>query len=393
MKNYGIIVMLFLTTTGMFAQADKPADPVRKMNATVNVFQPKSVPATDARVASLKVPAGFRIQKFAEKAGEPRMMVVRPDGTVYVSRRSGDILMLKDTNNDGKADTQQVVLTKKQVHGLAIRGEELYFITVTDIFKAKFNPDGTLGTPDSLVGNLPDGGQHPNRTLAFGPDGNLYVSIGSTCNECTETRDENATLVVMKPDGTGQRIFAKGLRNTIGFDWHPTSKELYGMDHGIDWYGDDEQREELNLLKDGGHYGWPYIYGEGKINPQDEPDEPIETFKKKATNPLLTYTAHSAPLDFMFYTGQQFPAEYRNDAIVTFRGSWNRAKPSGYKVALVEFDAAGKPTRFTDFITGWLVDNNDSHFGRLVGLAQNPDGSLLISDDTNGVIYKVSYGK
>jgi glucose/arabinose dehydrogenase len=202
----------------------------------------------------------------------------------------------------------------------------------------------------------------------------------------------NATIVRGNADAGNIEIFAKGLRNTIGFGWHPETGELWGMDHGIDWLGDEEQKEELNLLVEGADYGWPYIYGDGKYNPGDRPpgDITYQEYREKTTPPTLIYTAHAAPLDMVFYNETQFPEEYRGDALVAMRGSWNRSKAVGYKVVRINFEN-GQPTGFEDFLTGFLVDNNQAHFARIAGLAVLPDGSLLVSDDTNGVMYRISY--
>ena len=357
------------------------------------VFKPAHVDATDERVQQLTVPAGFTIQKFAEGLGKPRMLVVRDDSTVYLTRREGDVLMLRDTTGDGQADEQKSVWQKDQVHGIALHDDQLYLVTVKEVFRADFRADGTIEEPEQIMKDLPDGGQHPNRTIEFGPDGKLYVSVGSTCNACDETRDENATVLVADADGKNRKIFAKGLRNTIGFDWHPTTQVLYGLDHGIDWLGDDEQQEELNKLEEGGNYGWPYIYGDGKYNPADEPPNgvPYETYAQQVTRPVMQLPAHCAPLDMIFYRGNQFPEDYRNDAIATLRGSWNRSKPSGYKVIRIRFDEQGNPTEYVDLVSGFLVDNDQAQFSRVVGLSPYPDGSVLISDDTGGVVYRLAY--
>ena len=358
-----------------------------------HIFKPARVPATEERVRQLKVPAGFTITKFAENLNKPRMIAVHTDGTVYVTDRDrGTVTMLRDTNNDGKSDQQQVVATKDQMHGIALRDNTAYLVTVNEVYTANINKDGTLGELKMIARDLPDGGQHPNRTIEFGPDGMLYVSVGSTCNACGETREENATMLQMRPDGSSRRIFAKGLRNTIGFDWHPQTGELWGFDHGIDWLGDNTQEEELNKIEDGSDYGWPYVYEDGKPNLADEPPKGMtwEEYAKKTKFPAITYTAHSAPMDMIFYRGNQFPQEYRGDAFVALRGSWNRSEPAGYKVVRVRFQN-GQPTAIEDFVTGFLVDNNQAQFARLVGLAALRDGSLLVTDDENGVVYRVAY--
>ena len=356
------------------------------------VFRPALVPASSENVSQLKVPSGFKVSKFAEHLGKPRILVTSASGNLYASdREAGVVMMLKDNNGDGKADVQQIVATLKQAHGLAIHNNMMYIAAVRELYSAPINPDGSLGEPVMLTDDLPDGGQHPNRTLAFGPDGMLYISVGSTCNSCPEPNKRNATMLRANPDGTNITVYAKGLRNTIGFDWHPATKEMWGMDHGIDWLGDDDQKEELNLISENAGYGWPYIFGEGKYNPASRPesDTTYQQYLKMSTLPVLTYQAHAAPMQMVFYKGDQFPAEYKNDAFIAMRGSWNRSKPVGYKVLRIHFEN-GKPVRFEDFLTGFLVDNNRAHFGRLVGVAVHTDGSLFVSDDTNGVIYRVT---
>lgn len=357
------------------------------------VFRPATVPATDERVRQLKVPAGFSVRKFAQDLGKPRILAVSSGGHVYVSDRdAGVVMMLHDTNGDGTADSKQVVAQIKQAHGLAVHSGMLYIISVKELFRAQIMANGMLGQPAVLLNNLPDGGQHPNRTIDFGPDGKLYISIGSTCNSCMEPNPLHATLVQANADGSDMKIYSSGLRNTIGFDWHPQTGELWGMDHGIDWLGDDEQKEELNLLKENAYYGWPYIYQEGKYNPQTRPpdDSTYQQYAQKTMIPTLTYQAHAAPMQMAFYEATKFPASYQGDAFIAFRGSWNRSRPVGYKIVRADFEN-GKPVKFEDFVTGFLVDDNKSHFGRLVGVAVHTDGSLLFSDDTNGVIYRVSF--
>ena len=363
-----------------------------------NVFEPALVEATDQRIAQLRVPVGFTVARYADQLGKPRMLAVSTTGYVYVSNReAGTVTLLKDNNADGVADQKQVVATIKGAHGLTIFDNKLYIASVKEVYAAPLNADGTLGQAQTLINNLPDGGQHPNRTLAFGPDGYMYITVGSTCNACAEPNAENATILRANPDGSGRAIYASGLRNTIGFGWHPQTKELFGFDHGIDWLGDEQQKEELNQIKAGAFYGWPYIYGDGNYNPHPRPmgDTTYAQILAKTTLPALSYDAHAAPLGMVFYTGSSagassFPAEYQNDAFVTMRGSWNRMQPSGYKVVRAHFEN-GIPTRIDDFVTGFLVDNNQSQFGRPVGIATLPDGSLLFSDDNNGVIYRVSY--
>ncbi|MCC9134856.1 PQQ-dependent sugar dehydrogenase [Pontibacter silvestris] len=393
MKTKSISMLLglaFATLTTATAQNSK--EPITA-SMEGHIYKPAKVPATDERVRQLKVPAGFTITKFAEDLGKPRMLAVSSDGTVYATDRDkGTVTMVRDTNNDGKAEQQRIVATKEGMHGIAIRNGKIFLMTVNDIYTANINNDGSLGDLKEIAKGFPEGGQHANRTIEFGPDGKLYVSVGSTCNACKETNDENATLVQMNADGSGRRIYATGLRNTIGFDWHPQTKELYAFDHGMDWLGDETQKEELNKIVEDGDYGWPYVFEDGKPNLADEPPQGMswEEYAKKTKFPEMTYDAHSAPMDLVFYNGAQFPQQYKGSAFVTLHGSWNRSNPVGYKVIRVQFDN-GKPTQFEDFVTGFLVNNNKQEFGRVVGLAVHKDGSLLISDDDNGVVYRVAY--
>lgn len=380
------------------ARAQAPKEPIEQ-TVIGHVLHPAGVDPTPSRIASLRMPPGFHITKFAEGLENPRMLVVAPDGTVYVSqRKTKNVVMLKDTDGSGRANVQMEVARGPHMHGLALHGKTMYLEGVHDVWTAPVHINGKLGEMRQLISDLPDAGQHEDRTLAFGPDGRLYLAVGSTTNVANEPNPENATILIAAPDGKARKIFASGLRNTIGFDWNPVTHELYGMDMGIDWQGDEHQREELNHIQGGKRYGWPYVYEDGVYDPQHLPEEKgytLAQWRKESTGPDLTYTAHASPIGFMFYTGAQFPAEYKNDAFVAFHGSWNRSPPSGYEVVRVHFDGQGRPVSMTPFITGFVSQGQGgqwAQFGRPCGLAQMPDGSLLISDDTEGVIYRVSYG-
>ena len=360
-----------------------------------HVVQPTPLEPTDQRIGELQLPDGFEIQQFAEGLINPRMLAVADDGTVYVTRRSvGDVVMLRDEDGDGTADVQQTVASRPNMHGIAIDGQRMYLVTIQDVYRTEIQQDGTLGPLERIIDDLPDAGQHPNRTIAVGPDGMLYVSVGSTCNACGEANPENATLLRAEPDGSARTIFASGLRNTIGFDWHPETGELYGLDHGIDWLGDQEQHEELNVLLQGRKYGWPYVYDDGRHNPADEPPGGIsmEEWARTSEEPVLMYTPHAAPMQMAFYRGAQFPAGYRGDAFAAMRGSWNRKPPSGYEVVRIRFED-GEPQAIQPFLTGFLVDEEGEvgQFARPAGLAVAADGALLVSDDSNGVIYRISH--
>lgn len=368
----------------------------QQVNTVVgNTVKPERREVNEALIKQLKLPAGFEINVFAQDLGNPRMMAFNNDGTLYVTRREqGDVMMLRDRNGDGRTDEARVVASNlKLVNGITIRENRLYLATPTTVYVADLQPNGTVANLRPLVENLPDGGQHPNRTIAFGPDGMLYITVGSTCNGCDDSNEESATIVQVRPDGSQRTIYAEGLRNTIGFGWQPQTKELWGMDHGTDWRGDDKPPEELNRIQRGANYGWPFCYGDRRPDvylSADPQGMTKEEYCARTIAPVLTYQAHSAPIGMVFYTATQFPQQYRNDAFVAMRGSWNRQPPSGYKIVRVRFQN-GKPVGFEDFITGFLIEKGAAHFGRVAGLTVAPDGSLLISEDTNGVIYRVSY--
>jgi Raf kinase inhibitor-like YbhB/YbcL family protein len=385
-----LLVGAGLSLAVLAQQGDGTDVPIR-----THVFKPDKVEATSDRVAAVKAPAGFKVSIFARNLKNARIIAVAPDGRVYVSRRdTGDVVMLEDRDGDGLADGPAVeVLNRAGAHGLAIHDGKLYVATVKEIFVAPLRPDGRVGELKLIVGDLPDAGQHPNRTIAFGPDEMLYITAGSTCNACNESNPENATILRATADGVSRVIVASGLRNTIGFDWHPATGELWGMDHGIDFLGDEVQPEELNRIEQGRRYGWPHVWGDGGINPQSTPPGEITKAQWKADSvPMaLGYKAHAAPMQMVFSRGGgRFPAEYAGDAFVTMRGSWNRKEASGYEIVRVRF-SNGQPQRFETFVTGFLTDGGRTHLARPVGLGWAKDGALLMADDANGVIYRIAY--
>ncbi|BAT58571.1 putative kinase inhibitor [Variibacter gotjawalensis] len=361
---------------------------------STHVFKPAKVEATDERIAAIKAPANFKVTAFAKGVKNARIIAVAPNGDIYVSRRDqGDVVLLRDKNGDGVADDAPLVVANRSgAHGLAIKDNKLYIATVKEIFVGDILKDGRIGKLKMILGDLPDSGQHPNRTLAFGPDGMLYISAGSTCNACNESNPENATMLRASPDGKMRSIFASGLRNTIGFAWHPQTGELWGMDHGIDFLGDEIQPEELNKIEAGKQYGWPHVWGDGGLNPQSTPVGEITKEQWKAASRPMTlgYTAHAAPMQMVFGNGTAFPPEYRNDVFVSMRGSWNRKDAAGYEIVRIRYEN-GQPKSFEPFITGFLTDGGRTHIARPVGLAVAKDGSMLMSDDANGVIYRVAY--
>lgn len=386
MKSKNLIIVTFLVILVLFFIWRSLSQQIPAINA---VNRPQRVAFKQEFLSHLKLPQGFKVNVFAENVGKPRMLEVREDGAVYVTRPDEeDVILLRDTNSDGRADENLTIAKDiKLVHGITTHKGKLYLCGEKELYAG--NLDGS--NMKKLIGDLPDGGQHPRRTIGFGPDGMLYISIGSTCNTCIETNPEHATILRAGEDGSARKIFAKGLRNTIGFGWHPETKVIWGMDHGSDGRGDDLPPEELNQLEQG-DYGWPHCFGKRQVDPQTQNPKGTtkEAYCAQTKGSTLEYQAHSAPIAMVFYTGQQFPAEYKNDAFIAMHGSWNRTTPTGFKVVRLKFEG-GKPVSFQDFLTGFLVDGGKNQFGRPAGLAVLKDGSLLVSDDSNGVLYRISY--
>ncbi|MDM0032260.1 PQQ-dependent sugar dehydrogenase [Variovorax sp. J22P271] len=408
-------ILLIALSSGLPALAQLPPGDGPNPVSTV-ALEPTPVKFDEALLARLQLPPGFKVNVFAKNLQHARWMNVGPNGDIYLSRpKQGDVLLLRDGNGDGVADFQKIVAQNvKNVHGLARRGQQLFMATDKKVLVADIAADGSLSSPRVLVDDLPDGSQHPYRTLAFGADDMLYVTVGSQCNNCVETNPEAATVLRMRPDGSARTVYARGLRNTLGFAFNPVGGQLYGFDHGSDDRGDDIPPEELNAILPNKHYGWPFCWGDRQVDAKQQNDPENSTkadFCPTTEAPVLSYTAHSAPIGLVFYQGRQFPPDYRNSAFVAMRGSWNRGQPSGFKVVRVRFDAGGKPLGIEDFATGWLMATppaqlmqpgagptaeqmkagRPAQFGRLSGLAVAADGALLVAEDQNGVIYRITY--
>ena len=393
MKTALLASLLLLTAAPVAAQNSPEDNDKRKVEAYFYELTPLK-PGRDF-ASSLKLPRGYRADVWASDLGNARVLAVAPDGSVYVSRRSeADIIRLVDANRDGRADgPPTVIVNRPGMHGLTIHDGMLYFMTVREVFRAPLRPDGGIGEVETLMDDLPDAGQHLNRTLAVGPDNMLYISSGSTCNACDESSQENATLIRASLDGKRREVWASGLRNTIGFGWHPRTGELWGWDQGIDWLGNDMQREEVNRIERGKRYGWPYVFENGKLNPQDEPPGGISGARWAAasTDPVLMHVAHSAGMQMAFHTGGGFGPDVGGDAFVALRGSWNRKPASGYELARIRFDARGQATGIEPFVSGFVSRDGTGQYGRPCGVAVLPDGSILLSDDANGIVYRITY--
>jgi len=339
---------------------------------------------------TLTVPKGFSVSVYAQLQNSPRFMATSPDGVVFVSENGGGrVVILKDKGNS--ADRVIFAEGLDGPHGLAfyeVNGTTyLYVAEKTRVLRFPYTPGQTQASKkETIVANIPGGGNHVTRTVVFGKDGKMYVSIGSTCNVCVEKDPRRAAIVQYNPDGTGEHIYALGLRNGVGLAINPVTGELWETENSRDNIGDNMPPEEINIIKDGGNYGWPYCISNGVYD--SDFGQKDQAFCDVTIKPALPMQAHSAPLGISFYTGKQFPAGFQNDAFVGFHGSWNRTDKTGYKVVRIRVQN-GRPATYEDFVTGWLVSGNA--WGRPVMPMTAPDGSLLITDDSNNAVYKVSY--
>jgi glucose/arabinose dehydrogenase len=343
----------------------------------------------------LEAPAGFEISVFAENVENARQMAMSDNGILYVgSRRKGNVYAIVDTNNDFKADSIHIIASGLRLpNGVAMKDGDLYVAEVSKIWKFEDIDSNYDQNPEPILitDELPTEGHHGWKYIAFGPDDKLYVPIGAPCNICNHEEDNPlfATLTRMNADGSEHEIVAKGIRNTVGFTWHPTTGNIWFTDNGRDWMGDDIPPCELNeITAEGQHFGYPYLHGNEIWDPEHGEDGKTKNidFKK----PVQELGAHVAPLGVIFYTGNMFPTSYKNTALIAEHGSWNRSEKVGYRISQVKFNKNGSPKSYEPFISGWLQGDEDIK-GRPVAILQLEDGSLLISDDESGTIYRVSY--
>jgi glucose/arabinose dehydrogenase len=359
------------------------------------VAEDKSLPAlTDASktlpLEKIKLPAGFTIEVYAE-VENARSMALSPSGVVYVGNRDKDkVYAVKDTNGDFKADKKWVIASGLNMpNGVAFKDGDLYVAEISKITKFPGIENRLDNPPAPVVINddYPTEGHHGWKYIAFGPDGKLYVPVGAPCNICESDDEIFASITRINADGTGREIFAKGVRNSVGFTWHPETKQMWFTDNGRDMLGDDKPSCELNVApRQGLHFGYPYCHEGGIKDPQFGNKRPCADFEVPADK----LGPHVAPLGLKFYTGKMFPAAYKNQILVAEHGSWNRSKKIGYNVTLVKM-VNNKATGHELFASGWLDETAQKAWGRPVDVLLLPDGSVLVSDDQANVIYRISY--
>jgi glucose/arabinose dehydrogenase len=342
---------------------------------------------------TINLPQGFHINVYA-LIGGVRWLARTPTGTLYAtSPAQGKVFILPDTNNDGVADEVKVFADKLPgVHGIAFYADSIYVATEDSIYKlTDSNQDGVADLRTVIATDLPSGGGHSTRTIAFGFDGNLYVSAGSSCNVCQETNEKRAASSQYTADGRFQRVYTSGLRNAVGMIFHPGTGQMWVTNNGRDNLGDNIPPETIYAPQEGMNYGWPFCYGD---RVPDETQNPPAGFCEKTGVPAVKMQAHSAPLGLAFYNGGKFPADSDGDLYVAFHGSWNRSVPTGYKLVRINVkdnqpDASAGDQLVQDFATGWQT--TEGVWGRPVDPLVAPDGSLLLTDDQAGAIYRIYY--
>ncbi|MBA3886844.1 MAG: sorbosone dehydrogenase family protein [Acidobacteria bacterium] len=357
-----------------------------------------------AQLSLIKLPDGFSIDVYASGVRNARQMALGDKGTLFVgSRTAGNVYAVVDKDGDHRADQVLTVASGlTSPSGLAFKDGALYVAEISRILRYD-GIESRLENPPApvvVIDSLPSDRHHGWKFIAFGPDGLLYVPVGAPCNVCDRSDDPRyASILRMKPDGSEVEVFASGVRNTVGFDWHPITKELWFTDNGRDNMGDDVPPDELNRApRKGMHFGFPFCHGADVPDPEFGEKRKCSEFEPPAQN----LGPHVAAIGMRFYTGKMFPAEYHNQIFIAEHGSWNRSTPLGYRVTVTTVDGASKVTSSSTFAEGWLrgaqpgsrpgVTLGDA-WGRPADVLVMPDGSLLVSEDSPGAIYRITYGK
>lgn len=341
----------------------------------------------ELRIGEITLPPGFTVEVYARNVPGARSLALGARGTLFVgTRREGKVYALVDRGG-GRVEVLTIARGLNMPNGVAFRDGALYVAEVNRVIRFDRIEERLRNPPRPVVVNasFPTETTHGWKFIRFGPDGGLYVPVGARCNVCEEKDPRFATIMRIEPDGRNPQVFARGVRNSVGFDWHPATGELWFTDNGRDGMGDDLPPDELNRAPRGGlHFGFPYWHG------KDVPDPKYGRKMKKGAfvPPERELAPHAAALGMRFYTGAMFPARYRGQIFIAEHGSWDRSEPIGYRITLVRL-AANRAVSYEVFAEGWLRDGNA--WGRPVDLQVMADGSLLVSDDRAGAIYRISY--
>lgn len=343
----------------------------------------------------LKLPPGFHIAIFAE-APHARMMVFSPSGVLLATETSdGHVVAFPDPRHTGRPERTVTLLDDLNApHGIAFHNGKLYVAETNQVRRYDWDESQLRASNGQVIARLPSGGGHFTRTLLF-TNGKMYVSVGSSCNLCVEEDRRRAAVLEFNDDGSGERIFASGMRNAVGLALNPKTGTIWTTENGRDWLGDNLPPDEINALgTNGGNFGWPYCYGNRVTDTSQT--KLGDNRCQETIPPKVEIQAHSAPLGLAFYTGSMFPAEYRGDLFVALHGSWNRSMPTGYKVIRIKLNSKSEPQGVEDFITGWLrpeETRKGAWMGRPVGIVVGPEGAMYVSDDSSGMIYRITWEK
>ncbi len=337
----------------------------------------------------IKLPAGFRIDYYAKGVKDARSMAISPSGIVFVGNRSEDkVYAVVDADRDGKAeDVVEIASGLNSPNGVAFKDGDLYVGEINRIIRFRGIEQNYRNKPqyEVVTDQYPSDAHHGWKYIAFGPDNKLYVPVGAPCNICKSEKPIYASITRINADGTGQEIFAEVVRNSVGFDWHPETKELWFTDNGRDMLGNDVPSDELNRASEKGqHFGYPYCHQGDLADPEFGNERSCDEFVK----PVHKLGAHVAALGMKFYTGNMFPASYKNQVIIAQHGSWNRDSKVGYRVMVVKLNG-NNVASYEPLAEGWLEGEDD--WGRPADVAVMRDGSLLVSDDKNDAIYRITY--
>ena len=347
------------------------------------------LPSAAAELSAITLPSGFRIAVYAGDVPGARQMAVGPAGVVFVGSRSeGKVYALVDRDGDNRVDQVLVVASGlNSPSGIAFRDGALYVGAVNRILRFRDVARDLARPPKAEVASdaYPSDAHHGWKFIAFGPDGKLYVPVGAPCNVCAPPGPLHATITRLDLAGGEPEVVARGVRNSVGFDFDPATGDLWFTDNGRDWLGDDQPPDELNhLTKVGEHFGFPFCHGNGIRDPEHNAGRSCGEF----TAPARELGPHVAAIGMRFYTGRMFPEKYRGGIFIAEHGSWNRSTPIGYRVSFVKIEN-GRATSYESFASGWLTGSTAS--GRPADVLVMPDGALLVSDDKAGRIYRITY--
>ncbi|MFO8008660.1 MAG: sorbosone dehydrogenase family protein [Candidatus Brocadiia bacterium] len=343
----------------------------------------------DLPLETIKLPSGFRIAHYSADVPGARSMALGPEGTLFVgTRREGRVYAVRDADGDGRAEQVITVASGLNMpNGVAMRDGDLYVAEVSRVLRFDDIEDRLDDPPPPVVVNdtFPTDRHHGWKFIAFGPDDMLYVPVGAPCNVCEPDDTRYASIMRMEPGGDGLEVYARGVRNTVGFDWRPGTEALWFTDNGRDWMGDNLPPDELNSAPRAGmHFGLPYVHGHDVLDPEFGPGHQPGKF----TPPKQALGPHVAALGMRFYTGSAFPEQYRGQIFIAEHGSWNRSVPIGYRVTLVTLEGDDAAS-YEVFAEGWL--QGGKAWGRPVDVQVMPDGALLVSDDRAGAIYRITH--